>query len=156
MDLEGLGDADGDPRRYRDVGQFYTPAFGAQVASIVDDLAGAGSGTRFVLVGLCAGAYWGFHTAADDARIVESIILNPRAMIWDDGLLARREAKKVAQVLDGGPGERLASGDIEPSRLVDVSRAAGRERRQGQRAGARPDRDSTPLGPGGGSHRAPR
>jgi pimeloyl-ACP methyl ester carboxylesterase len=123
MDLEGLGDADGDPRRYADVGKFYTPAFGAQVASIVDDVVRRGLGTRVVLVGLCAGAYWAFHTAAEDDRIVESIILNPRAMIWDDGLLERREAKKVTQVLDGGAWKRLASGDIELSRLVDVSRA---------------------------------
>ena len=123
MDLEGLGDADGDPRRYADVGKFYTPAFGAQVASIVDDVVRRGLGTRVVLVGLCAGAYWAFHTAAEDDRIVELIILNPRAIIWDDGLLARREAKKVTQVLDGGTWKRLASGDIELSRLVEVSRA---------------------------------
>ncbi len=123
MDLEGLGDADGDPRRYADVGKFYTPAFGAQVTSIVDDVVRRGLGRRVVLVGLCAGAYWAFHTAAEDDRIVESIILNPRAMIWDDGLLARREAKKATQVLDGRAWKRLASGDIELSRLVDVSRA---------------------------------
>jgi pimeloyl-ACP methyl ester carboxylesterase len=138
MDLEGLGDADGDPRRYADVGKFYTPEFGAQVASIVDDVVRRGLGTRVVLVGLCAGAYWAFHTAAEDDRIVESIILNPRAIIWDDGLLARREAKKVTQVLDGGAWKRLASGDIELSRLVDVSRAlAGSAAGAAKRAPAR-------------------
>jgi hypothetical protein len=123
MDLEGLGDADGDPRRYTDVGQFYTPAFGAQVASIVDDVVRRGLGRRVVLVGLCAGAYWGFHTAAADERVVETILLNPRAMIWDDGLLERREAKKVTQALDRGSWRRLVQGEIAPSRVVDVSKA---------------------------------
>ncbi len=123
MDLEGIGDADGDPGRYADVGNFYTPEFGAQVSSIVDDLAGRGFGPRFVLVGLCAGAYWAFHTAATDPRIVESVILNPRAMIWDSGLLARREAKKAGQVLEAGAWRRLVRGEIELSRIVDVSRA---------------------------------
>src|SRR5207342_1826378 len=68
-------------------------------------------------------AYWAFHIAAEDDRIVESIILNPRAMIWDDGLLARREAKKVGQVLDTRAWRRLVRGQIAPSRFVDVSRA---------------------------------
>ena len=63
VDLEGIGDADGDPARYRDVGNFYTPEIGRQVSSIVDELERRGFGPRFVLIGLCAGGYWAFHTA---------------------------------------------------------------------------------------------
>ena len=44
-----------------------------------------GLGPRFVLIGLCAGGYWAFHTGAADSRVIEAIILNPRAMIWDAG-----------------------------------------------------------------------
>ncbi len=124
MDLEGIGDADGDPRRYRDVGNFYTPEFGAQVTSIINDLESRGLGPRFVLIGLCAGAYWAFHRAASDDRIVEAIILNPRAMIWDSGLLARREAQKVGQLLEAGSWSRIVRGEVGVSRMVAVSRAA--------------------------------
>ena len=94
------------------------------MASILDDLAGRGLGPRFVLIGLCAGAYWAFHRTASDDRVVEAIILNPRAMIWDSGLLARREAQKVVQLMERGSWRRIVKGEIGVSRMVAVSRAA--------------------------------
>ena len=123
MDLAGLGDADGDPRQYADVGKFYTPEFGASVAAIVDDVVARGLGPDCVLIGLCAGGYWAFHTAADDPRVVAALILNPRAMIWDDGLLTRREARKGGQILEPGVWKRLARGEIGWSRVAAVSGA---------------------------------
>ena len=107
MDMEGLGEADGDPARYVDVGNFYTDEFGAQVGAILDDLERRGFGPRFVLVGLCAGGYWAFHTAAADPRVVEAIIVNPRAMIWEADLLERREAQKVGRLLEPALWDRI-------------------------------------------------
>jgi hypothetical protein len=126
MDLEGIGDADGDPNRYLDVGNFYTPEFGAQVGAILDDLEGRGLGPRFVLIGLCAGAYWAFHTAAADSRVVAALIINPRAMVWDPGLLTRREAAKVQQLLEPGLWSRVIRGEVGASRVFAVSRAVAR------------------------------
>jgi pimeloyl-ACP methyl ester carboxylesterase len=123
VDLEGIGDADGDPGRYRDVGNFYTPEVGRQVGSIVDELEGRGFGPRFVLIGLCAGGYWAFHTGAADPRVVEAIILNPRAMIWDPELLTRREASKVGRLIEPALWHRLVHGQVPATRIVDVSRA---------------------------------
>ena len=37
MDLEGIGDADGDPRRYLEVGNYYTPEYGAEVGATLDE-----------------------------------------------------------------------------------------------------------------------
>jgi dienelactone hydrolase len=127
MDLEGIGDADGDPRRYVDVGNFYTEAFGAAVGAILDDLEARGFGPRFVLVGLCAGAYWAFTTAASDRRVIAGLLVNPRAMVWDPGLLARRDARKVGRVLQPALWNRVVRGDVSASRVIAVSRAiAGR------------------------------
>ena len=126
MDFEGLGDADGDPRRYLDVGNFYTPEFGAQVSATIDHLEGHGFGRRFVLIGLCAGGYWAFHTAAADPRVVAALVVNPRAMVWDDGLLERREARKVGRILEPAHWHRILRGDIPVSRLVGVSKAFAR------------------------------
>jgi pimeloyl-ACP methyl ester carboxylesterase len=123
MDMEGLGDADGDPARYLDVGNFYTPEFGAQVGAILDDLETRGFGPRFVLIGLCAGGYWAFHTAAADARVVAALIINPRAMIWDADLLTRREAQKVERLLEPALWQRVVRGKVPVSRMVAVSRA---------------------------------
>ena len=123
VDLEGIGDADGDPGRYRDVGNFYTPEVGRQVDSIVDELERRGFGPRFVLIGLCAGGYWAFHTGAADPRVVEAIILNPRAMIWDPDLLTRREAKAVRRLIEPALWERVLHGQVPATRMVDISRA---------------------------------
>lgn len=123
MDLEGIGDADGDPRRWLDVGNYYTPEFGAEVGATLDDLVARGFGPRFVLIGLCAGGYWAFHTAADDARVVEAIILNARAMFWDPDLLTRREARKVERLLEPGLWNSVIHGEIPVSRMFSVSRA---------------------------------
>jgi SAM-dependent methyltransferase len=123
MDLEGIGDADGDPGRYRDVGNFYTPEMGAAVRAILDDLTERGLGRRVVLVGLCAGGYWAFHTAAEDPRVVGTLIINPRAMIWDPGLLDRREARKVERAIRGSEWRRVVRGEVPPARVLAVGRA---------------------------------
>ena len=126
MDMEGLGEADGDPARYVDVGNFYTDEFGAQVGAILDDLERRGFGPRFVLVGLCAGGYWAFHTAAADPRVIEAIIVNPRAMIWEADLLERREAQKVGRLLEPALWDRIIHREVGVSRMVSVSRAMAR------------------------------
>ena len=71
------------------------PSSEARSRPILDDLERRGFGPRFVLIGLCAGGYWAFHTGAADPRVVAALIINPRAMIWDAELLSRREARKV-------------------------------------------------------------
>ena len=123
VDLEGIGDSDGDPRRFYDVNNFYTDAYGAHVRAILDALEARGYGPRFVLVGLCAGAYWTFNTAAVDARVDSAIAINPRAMVWDPDLLTRREARKVERLLQLALWSRVVRGQVRPSRMLDVTRA---------------------------------
>jgi alpha-beta hydrolase superfamily lysophospholipase len=123
VDLEGIGDADGDPGRYRDVGNFYTPEVGRHVGSVVNELERRGLGPRFVLIGLCAGGYWAFHAGAADPRVVEAVILNPRAMIWDPDLLARRDAKAVRRLIEPALWDRVVHGQVPATRVVDISRA---------------------------------
>jgi pimeloyl-ACP methyl ester carboxylesterase len=40
---------------------------------------------RFVLVGLCSGAYMAFQTALADARVTGQILMNPRRLTWRTG-----------------------------------------------------------------------
>jgi hypothetical protein len=122
-DLEGIGDSDGDPGRYADVNLFYRPAFGEHVGAILDELEAREVGRRFVLIGLCAGAYWAFHRAADDRRVVAALILNPRAMIWDDDLLARRQASKAGRLLDRSTWTGVLRGEIGLRRALPIARA---------------------------------
>ncbi len=98
IDLNGIGDADGEPVRRGEVGNFYKEIFASQMGAAFDFLVERGHGPRFVLVGLCSGAYWSINVAAHDSRVVEVIAINPRAVVWDDDLLARREARKVQRL----------------------------------------------------------
>lgn len=50
--------------------------------SLLEEIRGA---NRFVLIGLCSGAYLAFHTAVDDARVVGQALLSPFAFEWKDG-----------------------------------------------------------------------
>ncbi len=126
IDVEGTGDADGDPSRYANVGNFYTEESRAAVTAVLDRLEGDGVGRRFVLIGLCAGGYWAFHTAAEDPRVVAALILNPRAMIWDDDLLTRREARTVERLLARGMWSRILRGEVSRSRVLAVARSVVR------------------------------
>ena len=131
--MEGTGDADGDPGRYGDVNNFYTEESRAAVTAMLDRLEREGAGRRFVLIGLCAGGYWAFHTAADDPRVVAALILNPRAMVWDEDLLTRREARSIERVMAAGVWRRLLRGDVSRARILGVSRAVVRTAPAGAR-----------------------
>jgi len=121
VDLDGIGDADGDARRYVDVGEFYRPQIGAQLDELLDILEGRGLGSRFLLVGLCSGAYWAFHTAAADDRVTGAILLNARALSWDSAFERRREARKLGRLLDRRSWRRFLRRETGMPRLRAVA-----------------------------------
>jgi dienelactone hydrolase len=95
LDVEGLGDADGDPTPYAADAGLYVPQLVPQVIAALDELERRGTASRFVLGGLCAGAYWSLHAALDDARVTAALMINPRALVWDPGLLPARDLRKL-------------------------------------------------------------
>ncbi len=95
LDLEGIGDADGDAARFSELGELYVPALVDQVHDTLDSLQARGLGPRFVLAGLCSGAYWAFHSALTDDRVVAAYLLNPRALFWDPSLEVAREVRSA-------------------------------------------------------------
>src|SRR5262249_530045 len=40
---------------------------------------------RFVLLGLCSGAYMAFQTALNDLRVTGQVLMNPRRLTWRAG-----------------------------------------------------------------------
>lgn len=93
LDVEGIGDADGDGTPYREDGALYVPGLVPQVISAIDHLQEQGVGERFILGGLCAGAYWSFHAALTDPRVTAALMINPRALVWDTGLEPARDLR---------------------------------------------------------------
>jgi pimeloyl-ACP methyl ester carboxylesterase len=95
LDVEGIGDADGDEAPYSDDAALYVPELVPQVLAAIDDLHRRGIGERFVLGGLCAGAYWALHAAVQDPRVSAILMLNPRALIWDPSLTSARDFRAL-------------------------------------------------------------
>ena len=122
LDIEGIGDADGDATRYEDVKALYEPEFVGQVLAALDELDGRLGPRRYLLCGLCSGAYWAFHGALRDDRVKSAFLINPRVLYWDDALLAIREVRKTQRLLDASSWQRILRGDIGLSRVLELLR----------------------------------
>jgi hypothetical protein len=112
IDLEGIGDADGDGDRYRDVTMFYVPELLDQVAVVLDALESRGLGDRFLLTGLCSGGYWAFQAAVREERVSAALLLNAGALVWDPDLVRQRAGRRIAKVLDPDWRRRILRGDV--------------------------------------------
>ena len=111
LDVEGLGDADGDETRYRDDSALYAPVFVSQVLSVLDYLQGRGIGDRFMLGGLCAGATWALHGALRDSRVCAVLLLNLQVVIWEPGLVPARDLRAlVSEPFSPSRFRRVATG----------------------------------------------
>jgi hypothetical protein len=111
LDLEAIGDSDGDESPYRDDAALYSPKFVPQVIEAMDHLQAHGIAQRFVLGGLCSGAFWSFHSALRDPRVRAVMLLNPRALIWRSGLGPGRDLRAlVTQRPSLSKIRRLATG----------------------------------------------
>ena len=95
LDIAGLGESDGDPRPYTDDAGLYVPELVPQVLATLDALQEQGMGNRFVLGGLCAGAYWAFHAALQDPRVCAAWMVNPRVLVWDLSLSPARDFRAL-------------------------------------------------------------
>ena len=135
LDLEGLGDSDGDPSPYAEDAGLYVPELVPQVFACLDALQQRGVADRFVLGGLCAGAYWSFHAALGDPRVIAALMVNPRALIWDPELLPARDAQGLASQLFAWSKLREQYSGARARRLA-LWLALAPKRRLARRAGA--------------------
>ena len=143
VDVEAIGEADGAVSPYADDSDLYGPKLIPQVMAAIEYLAQRGIAERFVVAGLCAGAYWSLYAGLDDARVSAALLLNSRALVWDTGLAPSRDlhrmfsqrltwarlrhnvtgprVKAVVRWLAGMPGRWLRSrrGDAQGGSLED-------------------------------------
>jgi alpha-beta hydrolase superfamily lysophospholipase len=83
FDVSGLGDSVAVPGSREN--RIYTKDSCADVASAMTLLGQLRDSRRFVLVGLCSGAYLAYHTAVADERVVGQILLSSYAFEWKEG-----------------------------------------------------------------------
>lgn len=123
LDVEGIGDADGDGSRYRDVNEFYVQDPVDQVTHALDELQARGVGERFVVIGLCSGGYWAFHAALLKERVSAAFLINAGALYWDSGLVVRREAHKLERLRQVAWWGRILRGKVKIANMRTVVRA---------------------------------
>jgi hypothetical protein len=101
-DLVGMGDSDGQERRYLLNAEFHRDGFSDQVLAALAALAAQGLPGPFVLCGVCSGAYWSFHAALADERVRGLLLVNLLAFFWSDELGAARDARRARALLREG------------------------------------------------------
>jgi hypothetical protein len=103
LDLAGIGDSDAeggaDPARFASDDAFYVPEFVDHTRAALDALEDRGLPPRFVLGGLCSGAYWSFYAALEDDRVAAVLMLNPRTLLYDDWVHAVRQTRDLRRKL---------------------------------------------------------
>jgi pimeloyl-ACP methyl ester carboxylesterase len=126
LDLEGLGDSDGDVSPYGDTADLYSQHLVDQTLAAVDQLVERGIGSRYILGGLCSGAFWSFHAALEDPRVEAALLLNSRALYFDTRLDEVRDARKARGAASASAWKRVASGQIKPARAAELLGAAAK------------------------------
>jgi alpha-beta hydrolase superfamily lysophospholipase len=120
VDLEGIGETDGDDERYLTDGGLYTPRLTQQALALLDDLAKQGIAERFVVAGLCSGAYWALHAALGDPRVAGALLVNLFSFYWSAELVAERRTDAALFALRGEGWRRLARGDFNAAQVRRV------------------------------------
>jgi len=118
LDLPGIGDADGDERDYVSNAALYAPESTAATVRMLDQLAARGVGDRFVLGGLCSGAYWSLQAALADPRVAGALTINLYSFWWSEALVAERSASETLGRLKGQGWRRLVRRDITREQLA--------------------------------------
>jgi pimeloyl-ACP methyl ester carboxylesterase len=114
LDLEGIGDADGDVARYRREGDLNAPELADQVLAAIDALGARNLGPHYVLAGLCSGAHWSFHAAMRDERVSAAFMLNPQSFFRDPSL-------DTARVLRRGSRSKVLRGEVPLAQIVALA-----------------------------------
>ena len=85
--------------------------------AILDQLAARGLPNRFLLGGLCSGAYWSLHAALADTRVAGALMINLYAFVWSEALVAERETLGSLHALQGNAWRRLLRRDLKRAQL---------------------------------------
>jgi pimeloyl-ACP methyl ester carboxylesterase len=121
MDLNSIGDSDGSRDGMR-IPNNWDPDRIVQVRKVMDTLQERGHGSRFLLIGLCSGAYWAQQTALADPRVVGVLGLNTVPSPTSKALLQADAARRALLVFQPGWWRKVAHGEVSVKGLVTVAR----------------------------------
>ncbi|MCW3003969.1 MAG: hypothetical protein JWQ20_3267, partial [Conexibacter sp.] len=139
LDLAGIGEAEGPESMEGQDARYYEGVFSTQISAVIDALQERGAAGRFAPLGLCSGAYWALHAAADDPRVETAYLLNARALVWDRALTVERDSRKLSYLTRASTYRRVLRGDIPLSRGLEIARALAQKARAKVRPAAPAD-----------------
>jgi pimeloyl-ACP methyl ester carboxylesterase len=144
VDLPGIGESEGGSRRPIATDSLYYADRQQATMAIIEELASRGLGERFIVGGLCSGAYWALHAALADPRVVGAMLLNLWAFYWSEALVEERATERSLQALRGRGWQRLIRGQLTSAQIRGgiASLSPGRLRAGG---GYPVQREQTPL-----------
>jgi hypothetical protein len=99
FDISGVGDSDGAEGMYMPLDAFQRRELSDQVRAAFDELERRGLPPRFIVGGVCSGAYWGLHAALADERVRGLLLMNLLAFFWSAELGAARDARRTRALL---------------------------------------------------------
>jgi hypothetical protein len=120
VDLEGIGETDGDDTRYMTDAGLYTPQLTQQARAVLGELAENEVAERFIVAGLCSGAYWSLHAALADSRVAGALLVNLYSFYFSEELMAERRTDMALHALRGEGWRRLARGDFNSAQVRRV------------------------------------
>ncbi|MDQ6778696.1 MAG: alpha/beta fold hydrolase, partial [Actinomycetota bacterium] len=120
FDLQGIGDSEGDEQSLVSNPALYAPASTEQTLAILDQLARSELPDRFVLAGLCSGAYWALHCALRDTRVAAALMINLYSFYWSEALVAERETSRALAALRGRGWRRMLRRDVSLKELTGI------------------------------------
>ena len=94
LDVRGIGDSDGDSRRFAEPSSYYAAPVVPELRAVFDALGG-----NLVLSGLCSGGYWAFQAALEDDRVVAAFLLNSLVLVWSNLLPVDRRLQPLRESL---------------------------------------------------------
>jgi hypothetical protein len=123
VDLHGIGEAPGEGPELLSNPSLYDPARTSQTVAILDRLAALGLPDRFILGGLCSGAYWALHAALADTRVSGAFMINLYGFFWSDELVAERDTRQSLSALQGRGWQRLMRRQLTREQIVTAIRS---------------------------------
>jgi dienelactone hydrolase len=123
LDLIGIGEAGGAPAPWSGEYALYDDALVDQVQVALDALPGLGLPPRFLLIGMCSGAYWAFTCARQDPRIVGLDLLNTRMLLFDDTHGSAAEVRHLRRLAGREVWRRVAAGELTWARVRRMAQA---------------------------------
>ena len=115
----------------------------------------AGLPDRFLLAGLCSGAFWAFETAVVDQRVQSIVMLNPRLLAFEEIRKVAANAQARAAVHTQGPAKpnsREAQAQArrslwDPAEVSDAPDASTQARRRSHVDASRTSSRARPARP---------